>query len=107
MGLNATARRRWLGGLALAGALGMLIAGETVLEGRLRGLAALGYWLVCFLLTGVAMAVALWDLRAVRQQTRRQERELLESALKEIEVDVRAKSSSGRREGAKGQQAEP
>ena len=43
MALNATTRRRWVGVVALLAALGMLVAGQTVLEGRLQGGAYLLY----------------------------------------------------------------
>ena len=72
MALDATARRRWLGALILLAALGMLIGGETVLEGKLGGLAFVFYWLVCFALTGLAIVVAFLDARALQRQTRRE-----------------------------------
>jgi hypothetical protein len=92
MGPDAvTVCRRWLGILVLVAALGMLIAGETVLDNRLKGLGFLGYWFGCFILTALAIVIAFVDARAVRRQSRRQEKELLENALKEIEVDARLK----------------
>jgi len=89
MTLDATARRRWLGGGALAGALAMLICGETVLRGQLKPFDFILYWLVCFVLTGVAMVVALRDLRALHDRTRQQQRDLLQNTLKEIETEAR------------------
>ena len=88
MGLNATARRRWLGALALLAALAMLVLGETVLEGKLGPLAFLIYWLVCSVLTGAAIVVAFADARAVAQRTQREHRELLENTLKDIETEA-------------------
>ena len=55
MALDVTARRRWFGVIVLLAALGMLICGETVLEGRLGNLAFFTYWLVCFGFTGLAI----------------------------------------------------
>src|SRR5215831_11253777 len=97
MGFDATTRRRWLGILVLIGALGMLIAGETVLQGRLENVTFVLYWLLCLLLTTTAMIIAFLDARALRRQTREQARDLLQSTLKEIETD--AKSKRGRPRG--------
>jgi len=88
MGIDETARRRWFGGLVLAGAVGMLVAGETVLKGKLLGKAYWVYWLVCFFLTGLAMLVAFRDARAMLQRTGREQRDLLENTLKEIKSDA-------------------
>jgi len=98
MGLSATARRRWLGVLMLASAVGMLIAGETLLQGRLTNVGFLVYWLVCLLFTGSAIFIAFLDARATSRQTREEARELLENTLKKIETDAKAKPpGSGRK----------
>ncbi len=89
MGLDATARRRWLGGGVLAGALAMLVCGETVLQDRLKPFDFIIYWLLCFVLTGVAMIVAFRDLRALQHRIRQQQRDLLQNTLKEIETEAR------------------
>lgn len=91
MGLDATARRRWLGALILLTALLMLVLGLTVLSGRLQNLAFLLYWLACLGLTGLAMIIAWLDARALRERTRREERALLENTLKDIVTDARAR----------------
>jgi len=91
MSLDATARRRWLGALALFLALAMLIAGETVLDGKLGVWAFLVYWLICSILTGAAVLVAFADARAVAQRTHQEHRELLERTLKEIETEAEAR----------------
>jgi hypothetical protein len=88
MGLNATARRRWFGALMLLAALAMLIAGLTFLEGRLRDIGYLIYWLVCFGFTGMAILVAYLDARELRRRTRREARELIESTVRKIEKDA-------------------
>jgi len=98
MALDATARRRWLGGGALAGALVMLICGETILQGRLRPFDFVIYWLLCFVLTGVAMIVAFRDLRALQRRTRQQQRDLLQNTLKEIESDAQRRGRAVERE---------
>jgi len=66
----------------------MLVAGETVLKGKLLGKAYWVYWLVCFFLTGLAMLVAFRDARAMLQRTGREQRDLLENTLKEIKSDA-------------------
>ena len=95
MGLDATARRRWFGGIVLVGALTMLICGQTVLQDRLKRFDFIIYWLACFALTGMAAIAAVRDLRDLQRRTRQQERDLLESTLKEIEKEAgRTKSLS-------------
>ena len=79
------ARRRWFGLFYLLIASGMLIWGQTILRDRLRGLGFLGYWLVCFGFTGLALLTALVDLRAVRRRTREEQKQLLERTLEDIE----------------------
>ena len=91
MGLDATARRRWLGALSLGAALIMLILGLTILWGKLGNLPFLLYWVVCIALTALAMATAFVDARVVSERTRREERDLLEHTLKDIVKDARGK----------------
>jgi hypothetical protein len=81
---STDARRRWFGLLCLVVALGMLIWGETVLKDRLRGLVFLAYWLVCFVVTGLAILTAILDMRATRRQSREEQRNLIEQAWKDI-----------------------
>src|SRR5438874_3925578 len=91
MPLTSIPRRRWIGTLALTTALGMLVIGQTLLKGRLNDLAFLIYWLVCFAFTGLAMAMALLDMRAVQSRTRQEHRNLLDTTLKEIQDEARNK----------------
>ena len=91
MGLGVTARRRWLGALALLAAAAQLILGETVLKGRLENGDFMVYWLSCFALTGFAMLMAFLDLRSLRTLARSQQRELLETTLEKIEGDAEVK----------------
>ena len=78
---RADARRRWFGAffLVLAGAL--LIWGRTYFKAHLTGLGFMLYWLACFALTGLAMLIALWDIRAMRRKFRREQQHLIERAL--------------------------
>ena len=91
MGIDETTRRRWFGGLVLAGAVGMLVAGQTVLKGKLLGNTFLVYWLVCFFLTGLALLVAFRDARAMLQRTGREQRDLLENTLNQIKNEAQAR----------------
>ena len=83
--MNAKIRRRWFGALCLLAALAMLVAGETVLQGRLKALGFIAYWLVCFVVTVLAIGAALLDARAVREETQTEQRALFESTLQEIQ----------------------
>jgi hypothetical protein len=96
MGRDATTFRRVLGATCLAGALVMLVAGQTVLQPRLRDLSFLLYWFVCFLFTGAAILIAFLDARAVQRRTRREARDLLEATLSRIETDAKNKPGSSR-----------
>jgi len=91
MGLDARARRRWFGAIALGTALVMLIAGETGLKGRLSALGFLLYWLVCFALTSVAIFAAFLDVRALQNQIRREQKDLLDTTLRKIEKEAKGK----------------
>ncbi len=72
----------------------MLIAGETFLKGKLLGTALLLYWLVCFFLTGLATLVAFRDARTMLQRTGREQRDLLESTLNDIQKDAQARRNT-------------
>ena len=82
---SADALRRWLGVFCLAVAAGMLIWGQTVLEGHLRGRTFLIYWLVCFGFTIAAIVIALRDIRVLRRRTRQEQRKLVEATLEEVD----------------------
>ena len=97
MALDATARRRWLGALVLLAALGMLIGGETVLKGKLDGLAFIFYWLVCFGFTGLAIVIAFLDARALQRRTHQEQRDLFATTLKQIETEAKAKPGRPKR----------
>ncbi len=93
MGLDATARRRWFGALALLAALLMLLGGETLLKAYLHrpGLLPLIYWLVCLGFTGLAVLAALFDVRALQHRTRQEQRDLFDDTLRKIEQDAQNK----------------
>jgi hypothetical protein len=89
MARDPVVTRRWIGAIALLTALVMLICGETVLKGKFGNLAFLAYWLGCLACTVVAIIVALADARAVQRRISREQRNLLESTVKEIEVEAK------------------
>jgi hypothetical protein len=92
MTLDATARRRWFGALALLGAVGLLVAGETLLKGRLGELGFLFYWLACLALTCLAIFTAILDVRSLQRHARREQHELLDDTIKRIESDAKARN---------------
>jgi hypothetical protein len=86
---SGNSRRRWLGVIALGVAVLMLVAAETVLEGKIPPLWLLLYWLVCFVATGVAVVLALREARDLQNQARAEQRALFDRTLKEIEAEAR------------------
>jgi len=82
----AKSRRRWFGAICLLGALGLLLAGETRPNGWLTGVAFILYWLLCLVLTLLAMIAALLDVFALRQENRNRQRALIESTIEEIQT---------------------
>ena len=99
MGLDTTIRRRWIGALFLLIAAGMLICGLTVLQGRLNPSLFVLYWTICLLSTGLAALVALRDFRALHERARKEQRELLESTLKDIEIEAERRTRKPGRNG--------
>jgi hypothetical protein len=83
--------RRIVGGLALLGALALLIAGETVLKARLQNLVYLFYWLTCITLTAIAIGGAFLDVRDLQRRTRREQRDLLEATFKKLDEPDKVK----------------
>ncbi len=70
-------------------AIGMLVAGQTVFDSRLKGVAVAFYWLNCFGLTAAAIIIAFLDARAAARRICNEERELLNTALRQIQTDTR------------------
>lgn len=93
---GTTTRRRWLGTIALVAAITMLVVGETSLKSRLGPVQQLGYWVLCLGLTVTAIVVAMADARAARREIRREEQDLLQATLKEIETKAKARQQNGR-----------
>ena len=82
---SADALRRWLGAFCLTVAAGLLIWGQIVLKPYLKGWGYIAYWSLCFLFTFGAIFIALLDIRVLRRRTRREQRELLERTLADVE----------------------
>ena len=82
--------------MVLATAVAMLIAGQTLLQPALRGDLFFLYWLICVLLTGAAIVTALVDARETRIQIKKQERDLLEHTIKQIQDDARERAARKR-----------
>jgi hypothetical protein len=59
------------------------------------------YWLACFVLTGLAMVMALLDLRAMRRRAHRQQRELIERTLREVQIEKERRAARDREEQAR------
>jgi hypothetical protein len=91
---KADFRRRLLGAIFLSAALGMLIAGETVLRETLKRPAILLLWVIgIFAFTCLAILMAFLELVVVRHRAREEQRALLENALRDIvrEKDVKSR----------------
>jgi hypothetical protein len=101
MGLDSTVKRRWFGGIALFGAIAMLICGETVLKTTLGGGAYLVYWLICFIMTGLAIVIAFMDVRALQHRIRAEHRDLIEGTIERIQSDAKEKRPKSRAQGPK------
>ena len=86
-------RLRRLGTLFLATAVVMLIAGLTLLEGRLRGLGFVAYWSACLLTVGLAALMALFDLILTRREVGQAQRELLEESFRGVLPEDRNRPS--------------
>ena len=51
------------------------------MEPHLQGVVFLLYWFGCFLMTLIAIGIALLDMRALRRHSREEQRELIERTL--------------------------
>ena len=95
-------RSRWTGGIIVIIAVVMLLVGQTVLKPYLRGLIYVGYWLVCIVFTFLALIFAFLDLRRVRDQTRDQQRELIERTLEGLPEAARRKHNRSASDSSEG-----
>ncbi len=83
---SVDARRRWFGSFFLILAVGLLLWGLTLLKSFLieRPVVFVAYWLGCFTLTGLALAIAVYDLFVMRRRIRTEQRAAFERAFKEV-----------------------
>lgn len=66
----------------------MLILGETVLRGSLPPAGFLLYYTFCLVLTATAILIALADARTSAQRTVQEQRELLNSTIKNLQREI-------------------
>ena len=76
--------RRVLGAIFLTIAVGMLVAGELFLT-EYGPLQFLLFWGTCFLFTGLALSMALWDALAVMRAASQHRHRLFEKTVNEVE----------------------
>jgi hypothetical protein len=69
----------------------MLVCGQTVLQGQLKPWLFVIYWPLCFVLTGLAVIAAIRDVRALQERARREQKDLLENTLRDIETEAKSK----------------
>jgi hypothetical protein len=86
--------RRLVGAVCLIGAVVMLIAGETKPAAAGTQVGFILYWLVCFVLAGLAMAAAIGDSSAVRREARTEQRDLLQHTLLDIEAEKKRRAAA-------------
>lgn len=86
---NTLRRKLGISFLVLAGS--MLFWGMTALKSHLAGRAFLYYWLVCFLMTELAIVTAFLDYWAIRRESRKEHRTLINSTLNNLEEDIEHK----------------
>jgi hypothetical protein len=94
MGDSLLPPRRWYGLLCLILGGFMLLWGQTVLHDRLTGRSFVIYWTLCFLVTGSALVISLWDTHRLRRQMRAQEKELFKRMIDQVERARREKGES-------------
>ena len=76
----------------------LLIAGETVLAGRLTPVGFFFFWMACLIFTCLAIVMALRDLSVTRQRMRDERRALFKSTLEDIARSAEARSKSPERD---------
>ncbi len=77
----------------------MLALGTTVLKARLQRESFIYYWLACIGFTAATMVIALLDFRAVRRRSQMEQKELIESTLREITRERKGGPGKGRKDG--------
>ncbi|MCX8157449.1 MAG: hypothetical protein N3J91_13560 [Verrucomicrobiae bacterium] len=85
--------RRSYGLLCLILGASMLIWGQTLLASRLHGKTYIIYWTLCFLVTSLALILALWETRRLRIQLQEEEKALFREMVRQIELARREKEA--------------
>lgn len=92
MGHSLLPPRRWYGLLCLILGGFMLLWGQTLLKDHLVGKSFIVYWTLCFLVTGAALIISLWDTHRLRRMLREQEKELFKRMVDQVEEARREKN---------------
>jgi len=74
--------RHWVSGVFIFIAIGMVVLGETVLAGRLKDYDYVFYWGACMIVTLMAAFAAVFDMAAIRRESRREHHRLVEDTFK-------------------------
>jgi hypothetical protein len=80
--------RRVVATVLLLAVLGMIVLGQTLLNGRLSPAATILYWGSCLLLTLGTIVLSLIDLLRTLGETRRTQRELAAETMEQIEREA-------------------
>lgn len=91
---NLFTPRRVVATLFLVVVIGMIVLGQTVLNGRLSPAATIVYWGGCLLLTLGTIILSLMDLLRTLGETRRTQRELANETIEQIERDAISRKPS-------------
>ena len=88
--------RRRFGIFCIAGAILMLICGETVMRAILAKNAVwlLVYWMTCFILTALAAGMAIIEAARVGRESREERLTLLTETLQAVEREKRDREKS-------------
>jgi integral membrane sensor domain MASE1 len=72
----------WIAGVFIFVAIAMVVLGETVLAGHLRDYDYVFYWGACMIVTLLAAFAAVFDMVAIRRESRREHHRLAEDTFK-------------------------
>lgn len=83
--ISSSTVRHWVSGVLIVIAVGMVVLGQTVFVGRLKDYDYVFYWGACMLVTLLAAFAAIFDLAAIRRQSRREHHRLVEDTFKNVD----------------------
>ena len=90
--------RRAFGAVCLLVAVAMLLLGESKPASN-QDTGFVFYWGACFVFAALAMGAAILDLGAVRREARRQQHDLLETTLLDIEAEKARRAEAKKNRG--------